>query len=242
MGPAVLVVVFVIVVFAGFTQTVAGFGYSLIAVPPLGLVLDPKDAVAVAMVGLLCNSVALAWSERAHLDWSAAAWLLVGAAPGLPLGLWLLHVASADALRLGLAAAVVASVVVLVSGFEPRREGRIFVLGAGFVTGALTTSLNTNGPPTVLALQARHLEPHQFRPTSSAVLGSTALLGFALFAGSGRFTADVTLAAAVSVPGLYLGWLAGAAVRGRVSPVAFRRFVLGLLMVAAAATVLTVIG
>lgn len=238
MDTSALVVVFAIVVFAGFTQTVAGFGYSLIAVPPLGMVLDPKDAVAVSMVGLLLNSAALAWSERTHLDWSSVRWLLIGAAPGLPIGLLILETASVDALRIGLAVAIVASVIVLTSGFMVRAESRGFVLGAGFLTGALTTSLNTNGPPTVLALQARDLEPHQFRPTSSAVLGITALIGFLLFAGAGRFSAEVSLASAVSVPGLYVGWLVGAAVRDRVSSVAFRRFVLGLLMVAAAATVI----
>lgn len=234
-GP-ILLAVFFIVVLAGFGQTIVGFGFSLLAVPLLGLVIDPKDAVAVSLVGLLVNSAGLAWNERRHIDWPAARWLLIGAVPGLPVGLLILEAISTDGLRIVLAIAVGAAVAVLASGFTIRSGSRAVEGGAGFLTGALTTSLNTNGPPTVLALQARGLEPHRFRPTTSAVLGLTSLVGAGLFAAAGRFTTDVISAAAVAIPALGVGWFGGAAVRRRVPAQLFRRVVLGLLVVSAAMT------
>ncbi len=242
MTPGTLLAVAVIVAFAGFAQTVAGFGFSLLAVPPLGLIIDPKDAVAVALVGLLVNSLGLTWSERDHVDWAAVRWLLIGAIPGLPLGLLMLQAASVDTLRFALATAVVVSVVFLLSGFSFRTESRVVEAGAGFLTGALTTSLNTNGPPTVLALQARRLEPHEFRPTTSAVLGLTSLVGAVMFAAAGRFTGDVGAAIAVAMPALGVGWIIGTRVRRRVPANLFRSIILTLLVVAAGATVAAALG
>lgn len=238
MSLGALLAVAAIVAFAGFAQTVAGFGFSLVAVPPLGLVIDPKDAVAVAMIGLLINSLALCWSEREHVDWRALRLLLLGALPGLPLGLLLLEAASIDVLRLALAVSVTASVILLASGFSVRSESKLFELGAGFLTGALTTSLSTNGPPTVLALHARRLQPQEFRPTTSAVLGLTSLVGAFLFAVAGRFTSEVVTATSVTIPALGIGWVVGTAVRRRVPTELFRVVILGLLLVAAAATAL----
>lgn len=234
-----MIAIYAIVAIAAFSQTVAGFGFSLVAVPLLGLVIDPKEAVALALLFLLLNSSLLAWGERAHIQWDAVRRLLLGALPGLPLGMVLLEIAPEKGLRLALAAAVfvAVAVAVIVSGFTVSGEGRKFELGAGFFTGLLTTSLNTNGPPTVLALQARGLEPHQFRPTSSAVLGLTSAVGAVLFAAGGLLTSDVQRSAVLATPALAVGWYAGTRVRGHIPTSMFRRVVLSLLVAAAMATV-----
>ena len=55
-----MIAIYAIVAIAAFSQTVAGFGFSLVAVPLLGLVIDPKEAVALALLFLLLNSSLLA--------------------------------------------------------------------------------------------------------------------------------------------------------------------------------------
>ncbi len=225
-----------ITAFASFGQTVAGFGFSLLAVLPLGLVIDPKDAVVVSCLLLVANSALLVWGERTHIDRRAVRLLLLGALPGLPLGLALLVVMPVDALRLTLALAVLAAVGILSSGLQ-LHSGRVSVeLGAGFATGVLTTSLNANGPPTVLALQARGLAPHEFRPTTSAVLGLTSVIGAGLFGLAGRLTNDVIGVAATAMPAMVFGWSIGLRARGHIAPLAFRRLVFALLVIVALAT------
>ena len=225
-----------IVAFAAFGQTVAGFGFSLLAVPSLGLVIDPKEAVAVATGLLVVNSALLAWGERRHIDRRAVRLLLLGALPGLTVGLALLAAMPVVALRFALASAILAAVVILASGVQLSSSRASVELSAGFATGVLTTSLNANGPPTVLALQARGLAPHAFRPTTSAVLGLTSAVGAALFGFAGRLTDEVLGVTVVAIPAMILGWSIGLRVRGHVAPVAFRRLILGLLVLAALAT------
>jgi len=241
MSPALLLVVGAIVALAGLAQTVAGFGFSLLAVPPLGVVLDPKDAVALAMLCLVINSALLTWSERHHIDWGSVRILLVGAVPGLPIGMVLLDLATVGILRLALAAAIFWSVAFLLSDIAAPADGPGLDLAAGFATGLLTTSLNTNGPPTVIALQARRLEPHQFRPTVSAVLGLTSAVGAVLFLLGGRITGDVSGAMVVAVPALVVGWYLGIRIRPRVRAGSFRRIIITLLLAAGATTLFAAI-
>ena len=119
-----MIAIYAIVAIAAFSQTVAGFGFSLVAVPLLGLVIDPKEAVALALLFLLLNSSLLAWGERAHIQWDAVRRLLLGALPGLPLGMVLLEIAPEKGLRLALAAAVFVAVAVVVG---PTQLGAVAV-------------------------------------------------------------------------------------------------------------------
>ena len=229
----VVLAIGMIVGFAAFGQTVAGFGFSLLAVPPLSLVVDPKDAVAVSLVLLILNSGMLAWGERGHIQWDAVRSLLVGAVPGLPLGVVVIAVAPVRGLQAALGVAVLLAVFTLASGFEVSQRSRRIEWIGGFFCGLLTTSLNTNGPPAVLALQARKLSPERFRPTTSAVLGLTSLVGAVLFLAAGRMNSEVSSACLVGVPAMLVGWQLGLSVRRRVPAQLFRWLIMSLLAVAA---------
>ncbi len=225
--------VVVVVALSSLAQTVTGFGFSLLAVPPLSLVLEPADAIAVALVLLVVANVTLVASEWTEIDRPATAWLLAGSTVGLPLGLVALRALSADGLRLAVAAAILVAVVVVVTGRPALGHGPATLVVAGVVAGALTTSLTTNGPPAALALQGRRLPPPQFRPTVGVVIGSTALVGVLLFAVDGRLSGDVPMAVAVGLPAVLAGWGPGLRIRGRVPDAWSRRIVIGLLVVGA---------
>ena len=227
--------------FAAVVQTVTGFGFSLLAVPPLTLVIGPADAVAVALVLLVPANVLLTASEWRDVDRPAAARLLTGAVFGLPVGLALIRVASADALRVAVSVAVVVSIGVIVTGRPRVAGGPRTLIAAGFLTGALTTSITTNGPPTVLALQARGPTPSAFRPTVGAVLAAASAVGVGLFALDDRLGGQVPTAVAAGLPALAVGWSFGVALRRRVPIAWFRRAALGLLLVAAGAALVPAI-
>ncbi|MEM9563960.1 MAG: sulfite exporter TauE/SafE family protein [Actinomycetota bacterium] len=223
---------------ASTAQTVTGFGLALLLVPPATLVLRPADAVAVALVLLIPSNALLVLGEGRCLDRTAASRLLAGAAIGLPVGMLAIRAASPDALRLALAVAVVMTVVIVVTGRPSLGRGTPTLLAAGVLTGALTTSLTANGPPTVLALQGRGVSPPAFRATVGVVLGASAVVGVLLFALDGRLDGDVPRAVALAVPAQLVGWRVGLLIRPRVPANGFRLAVLALLLVGAASTAL----
>ncbi|MEI7636514.1 MAG: sulfite exporter TauE/SafE family protein [Syntrophus sp. (in: bacteria)] len=80
----------IIMLLAGFIQGFSGFGSVLLSLPLLALFMDVKTAIPlVAIMGVLLTILLLIplWKE---LEWQRIWPLLAGAAPGIPLGVFML--------------------------------------------------------------------------------------------------------------------------------------------------------
>lgn len=241
MDVAALAGVAVALVVASSAQAVTGFGFALLAMPLLSLAVGAKDAVAVSsLVGTLGSMLLLA-RYRHQVRWGLVRPLLAGAVVGMPLGLYLLVVVDERTLKLAIAATVLVFVGVLASGWKLEGTGRVVDLAAGFVSGVLNTSVSTNGPPLVLSLHARNLDPDVFRGTISAVFAASALVGDALFASAGRYNSTVLLYAAVGPFALVVGNVVGRMAGPHLTVRRFRAAVLGLLVLASCSAVASVI-
>lgn len=219
--------------FASSVQAVTGFGFALLAMPLLSLVIGAKDAVAVSsIVGSLGSIVLFARTYR-HVEWPLVGPLMVGAVAGMPLGLVVLLAVDERVLKLVIAGAVLCFVAILSRGWSLEGASRRADVLAGFVSGVLNTSVSTNGPPLVLALQARRLPPDAFRGTISAVFVASSLLGNVLLGAAGRYTSTVAGYALVGPPALLVGNLIGGRIGRRLPAERFRPLVMGLLVLAA---------
>lgn len=232
MGPE-LAVVAVVFLLAAVVQAVTGFGFALVAVPLLAVVVDPAPAVvATTVVSLLLSAVVV------RADWAQVRWRDVGVVSaagivGMPLGLAVLARVPERVLTAVIAVVLLASTAIVARGLRlpPGRRTEVVV---GLTSGALLTSTGMNGPPLVVAFQAQGMAPRPFRGTLSAVFLAQGVAAVALLAAGGQVTAPALAAVAVGVPMLALGWLLGDRVFRALDPVAFRRVVLGLLIASAA--------
>lgn len=230
-----------IVAFAATVQGVTGFGFSLMAMPLLSVVLGAKDAVAAASIVGVTTAVLLVARTHRAVRRPVALRLLAGAVAGMPLGLAALITVPERGLRLVIAVTVLFFVAVIARGWRIRRGGAVLDLAAGFVSGMLNTSVGTNGPPLVLTLQARGLAPEPFRATISAVFVGSSVVGNVLLASAGRYTPEVFRAAAISLPALVAGAVVGDRLHRRFPPARFRALVLVLLVVSAGSALVSVI-
>jgi hypothetical protein len=218
---------------AAFTQSLSGFGFSLLIVPPLTLILGPRDAVVTAnALGILVNAITL---QRLHeqVDWRLGITLFLAAAVGMPFGLLVLMLVPRDALQVLIAVTVLLSTVLIWRGWRIRASGRAADIGVGLVSGVLNTSTSMSGPPVVLYLQGKGFLRGMFRATLTAYFLATGALAVVLFVAGGQFeaqTAGITLLAA---PGLLLGFLAGHALFHRLDEERFRQVVIGVLILSA---------
>lgn len=218
---------------AACVQAITGFGFALLSMPLLTLVIDAKDAVALSTLVGAVSTGALFVRTRHAVRWPLVWPLLAGALAGMPLGLFVLLVVDARTLQLGVAVTVLVFVVVLARGWRFDGQGRAVDLAAGFVSGVLNTSVSTNGPPIVLALQARGLPPDEFRGTMSAFIAACSVVSNVLFATSGRYDSSVLGCALVGPPALLAGNVLGHRLGRRLPAQSFRPMVLGLLVLAA---------
>ena len=226
-----LIVIASAVFVAGVIQVVAGFGFGLLSVPLMTIVVEPKIAIVVSsLIGACITSWQAIW-QRADVDWTLVRPMIASAYVGMPLGLVVFSTVNDDALRLVLGVTVIVAVVLLVLPIRIP-VGRPLDIGAGFISGVLNTSLSTNGPPLVFALQARRLASDTFRATIVMVFALSNFVGITLFFAAGKVTAEGLRAAAIAIPATLVGQAVGIPLRRHVHGERFRWMVLGLLLLA----------
>jgi uncharacterized membrane protein YfcA len=230
--------------FAGAAvQSATGFGFALVLSPALFAVMDPVEAVtALLVLGLALNLLVLFEGGRPeHVDWRALAPMLVAAVPGLAIGAVALTQLSKEVLQVAVGVAVIAA-----AGWQLQRRGGpggrthlppVAAWGAGFASGALTTSISVSGPPIVLWLEARGVRPEEFRASLAASFLALNLSGGAILLaaeGSGALEAETVapLLALVAV-----GYLLGALAFRRLDRERFFALVLALVVATGAASV-----
>jgi len=220
--------VFGVVSLAAAAQAVSGFGFALIGTPLVAVLVGPKEAVVgLTMIGLVLVAQ-LSLRGRGHVDRPTVGVVTAAAIAGMPLGLVVLVLADDRVLTVVIAMAVIAFSLLLWRGARVP-AGRGTDVTAGFAGGILSTSTGTSGPPIVIALSAKQLEPAMFRATISAIFlvqGSVALVLFAL---GEQITRDVLSVALAGLPGVLVGSIVGERGFRRLDTPKFRRVVLGML-------------
>lgn len=226
-----------VVLVASVAQSISGFGFALISVPLMSVLIDPRDAVVIATFIGAASSSSQALIDRKHTSWKLALRLSGAAYMGMPLGLLIFIVVNESVLRVIVGAIVLLATVVLMKGFTVRESHRYFDWIFGGISGVLATSTSTNGPPLVFLLQAKNLSPSIFRSTISTVFSLTSVGAIALFVVSDKVTQDGLVGVGLSLPVLFVGLRVGYAIRPRINASKFSVVVYSLLILSAVSAV-----
>ncbi|MFN3937389.1 MAG: sulfite exporter TauE/SafE family protein [Gemmobacter sp.] len=136
---------------AGLVRGFSGFGSGLVFMPIAGAVLSPAQAVAVLVVTDLIGPLPNLPGAWRNGQPSEMARLAAGMLVGLPLGLAILFVISAEAFRWGVGLLALGTVALLVTGWRWRGgRGTGMTVGAGFASGIVGGASGLAGPPVIL--------------------------------------------------------------------------------------------
>jgi uncharacterized protein len=233
--PATLIATFAIVSIAASAQAVTGFGFAMLAVPLLALVMPVNTAVVVGSIASLAMSVVTATHDQAHVQWRTAGVIVGVAIVAMPLGLYLLVALPASALTALIGVAVLVSTyLVWRRPALPERRGTLMYIG--LIVGLLTTATGTNGPPLVAAFQSLGYGKQAFRATIAATFVGCGIVGIAFFAYGRELTTPAVQACLVGIPGGFIGWWAGDHIFRRLDTSVFRIVVLVALVAASLVT------
>ena len=233
----VVAVSILIVAMASCSQTISGFGFTLVSVPLLATVMPPLQAVSLAI--LISTPLAIIRSRREWKDvnWPSAKRLGLASLTGMPIGVAITSHLPDRPLRLIIGIAVVLAGVALATGFRIRSESPSVDLIAGFVSGVLATTTGTNGPPLVIAMHSRRVAPVIFRATLVLVYLFTNVVSLALFWHYGRLTGTALKLTGITFIPMLLGHVLGTRLVRKVDDELFHRLILGLLFVSAATAI-----
>ena len=218
---------------ASFVSGLSGFGFGLIAMALLPLLIGIKLANAFVSFCGLAIFASLTIPLRKHIAWRALVPLLVGTALGVPIGVYGL-VNLPEGLLLKILAGFILSYVAFalivqnrVHFHMDRRWGYL----AGFVGGIISGALSAGGPPVIMYCDSLNLGKKGFKATLHVFFVLLILYKIPIFYISGLLTAELWRILLFYSPVVAVGTVAGILLFHRLSDLWFRRIVLILLTV-----------
>lgn len=216
---------------AALIRGLTGFGMAIILVPLLGLVMEPGQAVVLAIfLQLLIGPVGLP-AILAEADRRSA--LTIGGVALLttPLGVWLLSQTPPDLARLLIAlVAIGAFFLMLFAHKAARRPGAPATVATGLASGVLTGFAAMPGPPVVPYYLRDAFAPRVARASMMLVFFITAIAGTLSSLALGLATVQLALLSLALFLPMTLGNHLGAKAFGKISPALWRSAVFALLL------------
>jgi uncharacterized membrane protein YfcA len=219
---------------AAVVRGYSGFGFSLLAIISLSLLLPPATIVPSIFMMEVAASLHLLPGVWRDIHWRALGWLSLGCLVATPLGVYALAKVPAAPMTLALAIFVFGAALLLAKGYSLHRmPGRAFTFVVGAASGLVNGAFGTGGPPVILFFFSTPAGVAAGRASIIAFFLLTDVTGLAWQGWNGLLNWGTVERAAIFLPPLAAGvWLGKRGFKGA-DPVAFRRWTLRLLMLLA---------
>jgi len=146
-----LIVTFISVFVAGIIRGYSGFGFAMVAVTSISLVLPPVRVVPIVLILEVIASIRLIPQVWRDIDWFSLRWLLIGALFATPFGVYLLANTAAKPMRISISLLVLVAAFLLIRGWAWKRmPGISLTLSTGVACGMLNGAAAIGGPPVIL--------------------------------------------------------------------------------------------
>jgi uncharacterized membrane protein YfcA len=219
--------VIVVIYVATLIRSTFGFGEALIAVPLLALRIPISIAAPLAVLMSVVVAGIIVAQDWRKIQFRSAAWLVVSAVCGIPIGLYLLtHVGNAVA-KLALGGVIAGYAIYSLTAklkWHLENDHRLALLSCGFLSGILGGAYGMNGPPLVVYGALRRWSPQHFRATLQGYFLPVSLLGFIGYAMVGMWTSIVTWYFVCSLPAALLAIAIGRRINHRLRGDGFFRY------------------
>ncbi len=221
-----------IVLAAAFLQSLSGFGFAIVVMPVLTLILGLQTAAPlVSLTALTVYAINVTRFRRA-IQAGEVLRLGLASALGVPMGIWVLSNVEGTVVKqaLGLLLLLFAlySVIRPVTSWIPSAR---WVYPAGFLAGCLGGAYNTPGPPAIVYGTLRQWPRDEFRAVLQSLFLVNGVLVVASHIAAGHLTAPVLTYYLYTVPGLAVGILLASRVDSRVDRERFRILVMAMISV-----------
>ena len=191
-----------VVAVSAILQGSVGFGFSIVAAPFL-LLLEPRLVPGPLLLAGMTLVLLLTLRERRSIDRTGLKWAFVGLVPGASLGAILLAVLPQPAMALLFGGLVLLAVVLSLAGLRLRPSPSVLI-GAGLLSGIMSSTSSISGPP--LALIYQHKPGASLRGTLSGYFLGSTIFSIIALNGVGRFGyAELGLALPL-LPGVVVGF------------------------------------
>lgn len=220
-------VVFLAAIVRGFS----GFGFSLLAITSLSLLMPPAAAIPSIFMLEIAASIHLLPSVWKEVHWRSLIWLLVGCVIATPLGVWALASVPPAPMKIALSIFVIVAGLAFAVGYRLKHmPGSKTTFATGIATGLANGGFGMGGPPVVLFYFGSPAGNAAGRASIIAFFIATDLMGLGYLAAADLVTWDSLRLAIWFVVPLLIGVTLGARGFIHMEEGRFRRWVLRILL------------
>lgn len=226
-----MVVILLSIFMAGIIRGYSGFGFAMVAVTSLSLVLPPIYVVPLVLILEVLASIRLVPQVWQDIDWHSLRWLLVGSLAATPFGVYLLANIPAAPMRIFISLLVLAVAILLMRGWVWKHmPGKCLNLTTGAACGLLNGAAAIGGPPVILLYLSSPAGIAVSRASIIAYFLGIDAMSLAMAFIQGIITSRTLVMMAVCIPPLLLGITIGSRMFVKMDEASFRRHVLMLLI------------
>jgi len=225
-----IIFAFLVIILSGFIQGTTSFGFSLIALPLLGIVLSLKLVVPLLVIfSLLMNSIIL-YKLRSHVDLKRILILIFSSIIATPAGAYLLISIDENILKLFVGIIVVFSAIIFKLGFSIQvKNEKLAYIPVGIMSGLLNGSVSLSGPPVILFLTNQKAEKQVFRATLTSFFWILNIATVFVFSYNGLINYEVLNLSIKLFPALIIGLMFGMKLGDRIQQKTFQNATIILL-------------
>lgn len=215
MNPLPLIQVALGAMVAGFLDTVAGFGGTLLLIPVLVMVAGERDGVVLSAFGSLGWGITRIVLLRALIDWKSVLYIGLGMLPGVAIGTYFLDTISQDTLRIAIGSVVILFGLYYVARLYfdlPRMPalGRVWMPIIGVLAGVVAALLGAgHGPITAAVMDASGMSGREVAATGGALAGVGAVARMVAYSINGTLDSELLLPGVICAAGGWLGAVLG---------------------------------
>ncbi|KAB3526359.1 sulfite exporter TauE/SafE family protein [Alkaliphilus serpentinus] len=226
-----IILALLIIFTASTIQGITSFGFSLVALPLLGMLLPLKVVVPVLILFSLLLNCTILYHIRKSINLKQILILTIAGIISTPFGAYILMAAEESTLKIVIGVIIVISALLNLYGFRVKvKNEKVAFFPVGIMSGLLNGSVSLGGPPVVLFLSNQDVDKQRFRANLTTYFLILNVVTIPTYFFSGLITSEVLRYSSYLLPGLIIGTFTGITLGNRVNESLFKKLTLTLIL------------
>lgn len=222
----------VVILMAAIVQGATSFGFSLLALPLLGLIYELKIVVPTLVVFSLVLNLIILFKLKMKPHLKEIGLLAIFAVACIPIGVQMLMVVDESTLKLIVSILLIIISLVMLSGVKLNiKNKKLSYIIAGILSGILNGAVSLSGPPVVVLLANDDKNKNEFRASLTFLFVILNIVTIALYFKNGLFENPELIKMVNLLPVMIIGTYIGIHLGNKIDDAKFKKLVLVLLLV-----------
>ena len=221
----------IIIFFAALVQGATSFGFSLIALPLLGLIFELKVVVPTLVLFSIVLNLIILIKLKVRPNLKEIGLLTVFAIMFIPVGVRLLLYVEESILKFGISILLIGIALIMLKGYKLNIKNKTtsYII-TGILSGILNGAVSLSGPPVVVLLANDNKNKVEFRSSLTFLFFTLNIVTVILYYNKGLFNNPTLISMVTLLPVMVVGTFIGIYFGNRIDDHKFKKIVLGLLL------------